>query len=86
MNLYSRSFIMSTSNPLVCILESNRLIKINFKDWFKNLKIILIFKKIEYILDQDPLALPSHPSADQKAAQDKWMDEDNQGSATHWLR
>ena len=68
---------MSAPNPLVCILESNRLTEINFKDWLKNLKIVLILKKIGYVLDQKPPAMPSHPSAEQKVAHEKWMDDDN---------
>ena len=45
---------MSALNPLAHILESNRLTKINFKDWLRNLKIVLISKNLGYILDQDP--------------------------------
>ena len=67
---------MSASNPLAYILEINRLTGINFKDWLKNLRIVLISKKIRYILDQHTPALPAHPTADQRAALDKWTEDD----------
>ena len=38
---------MSTSNPLALILETNHLTGTNFKDWLKNLKIVLTSEKIE---------------------------------------
>ena len=55
---------MSASNFLARIFESNRFIETNFKDWLRNLKIILISKKLGYVLDQDPPILPNHPSAE----------------------
>ena len=68
---------MSASNPLARILESNHLIRTNFKDQLKNFKIVLISEKIKFVLDQEPLVLPNRPSAKQKAAYDKQTDEDN---------
>ena len=68
---------MSALNPLACILESNHLIETNFKDWPRNLKIILILKKLRYILDQDPSVLSNYPNAEQRVAFDKWIDEDS---------
>ena len=67
---------MSTSNSLAHILETNRLIDINFKKWLKNLKIVLTFEKIGYVLDQDDSALLAHPMIEQRVALDKWMDDD----------
>ena len=69
---------MSALNPLAHILESNRLIEINFKDWLRNLKIVMISKNIGYVLDQDPPIMTSHPSAEQRAVHKKWMDDDHQ--------
>ena len=51
---------MSASNPLVRIFETNRLTDTNYKDWLKNLKIVLTFEKIGYVLNQDTPALPTH--------------------------
>ena len=66
---------MSVSNPLARIIETNRLIDINYKDWLKNLRIVLISEKIGYVFDQDAPVLPAHPTAEQRAALDKWMDD-----------
>ena len=50
---------MSSANPLACILDTNRLIGTNYKDWLQNLKIILSFEKLTHILDQDaPIVVP----------------------------
>ena len=67
---------MSASNPLARILETNRLIGINFKDWLRNLRIVLTSEKIGFALDQDALALPAHPTVEQRATLGKWTDDD----------
>ena len=67
---------MSASNPLAYILEINRLTDTNYKDWLKNLKIVLTSKKIGYVLDQDVPTLPARPTVEQRAALDKWTDDD----------
>ena len=68
---------MSALNPLACILESNHLTGINYKDWLRNLKIILTSEKLGHILDQKLLLLPNRLTAEQRAAYEKWMDEDS---------
>ena len=68
---------MSVSNPLAHILETNHLTDINYKDWLKNLKIILISKKLGHVLDQKSILLPNHPTAEQRVAFEKWIDEDS---------
>ena len=67
---------MSASNFLAKILETNRLTGLNFKDWLQNLKIILSFKKLVYVLDQDLHPLLVHLIADQRASHEKWLDDD----------
>ena len=62
---------MSTSNPLARIFETNHLTGTNYKDWLRNLRIILISKKLSHILDQDLVVLPNHPTAEQRAAFEK---------------
>ena len=59
---------MLVSNPLVRIFETNHLTDINFKDWHRNLRIVLTSEKIEYVLNQDAPALPTRPTAEQRAA------------------
>ena len=68
---------MSASNPLARILKINHLTSTNYKDWLRNLKIILTSKKLSHVLDQDPVVLPNHPTTEQRAAFEKWMDEDS---------
>ena len=68
---------MSTSNPLAKILDTHRLTGSNFKDWLRNYRIILGFKKLTHVLDQDPPAMPVRSTAEQRASLKKWMDDDN---------
>ena len=77
MNLLLLQLTMSASNPLVHILETNRLVGLNFKDWLRNIKIILSSEKLGYVLDQEPPVLPDHPNACQMIAYEKWMEDDN---------
>ena len=54
---------MRSSNPLAIILDQNRLIGPNFKDWLRNLKVILASEKILYVLEQSlPGPLPENAS------------------------
>ena len=62
---------MSASNPLARILETNCLTGTNYKDWLRNLKIVLASKKLGDVLDQEPLLLPSHPTTEQRIAYEK---------------
>ena len=68
---------MSASNPLTKILDTHRLTGPNFKDWLRNYKIILGFKKLTHVLDQDPPAMPACPTVEQRVSLKKWMDDDN---------
>ena len=68
---------MSASNPLTKILDTHRLTGPNFKDWLRNYRIILGSKKLTHVLDQDPLAMPARPTAEQRASLKKWIDDDN---------
>ena len=68
---------MSASNPLARIFESNHLIGTNYKDWLRNLRIVLTSEKLGHVLDQEPIVLPNHPTIEQSAAFEKWIDEDS---------
>ena len=50
---------------------------INYKDWLRNLRIVLTSEKLDHVLDQKPIVLPNHPTAEQRTAFEKWMDENN---------
>ena len=57
---------MKSSNPLSVILDQHRLTGPNFVDWLRNLKVILAFEKILYILNQKPPAtLPDEASQEE---------------------
>ena len=68
---------MLASNPLVRILETNHLTGTNYKDRLRNLRIVLISEKLDHVLDHKLIVLPNHPTAEQKATFEKWMDEDS---------
>ena len=46
---------MSMNMNLRSIIESNKLIRPNFLNWLRNIKIVLHFEKILYILDKAAL-------------------------------
>lgn len=68
---------MSASNPLTKILDTHRLTGPNFKDWLRNYRIVLGSEKLTHVLDQDPPTIPARPTAEQRAALEKWTDDDN---------
>ena len=69
---------MSALNFLAHILETNHLIDTNYKDWLKNLRIVLTSEKLGYVLDQKSIVLPNRPTTEQRAAYKKWTDENRQ--------
>ena len=54
---------MSLTNPLHGIMGANRLIGPNFNDWLRNLKILLKFECITYILEGDGIVEPELDSS-----------------------
>ena len=50
-------FIVSASNPLAWVLDINRLTNTEYIDWLTNLRIILNFRKLSYVLYQVILIL-----------------------------
>ena len=62
---------MLASNHLARIFETNHLTGTNYKDWLKNLRIVLTSKKLSHVLDQDPVVLQNHPITEQRAAFEK---------------
>ena len=53
------------------------MIETNYKDWLRNLRIVLTSEKLGHVLDQEPIVLPNHPTAEQRAIFEKWTDEDS---------
>ena len=45
---------MRQSNPLMIIFEQHKLTGPNFVDWLRNLKVVLAYEKILYVLTQSP--------------------------------
>ena len=41
------------------------------------MRIVLSFRKLTYVLDQKIFVLLTHPSIDQRAVFEKWIDNDN---------
>ncbi|XP_020082582.1 uncharacterized protein LOC109706190 [Ananas comosus] len=68
---------MAASNPLTKILDANRLTGPNFSDWLRNLRIILNSEKIAYILTTPAPELPADDNEEERAAYEKWIDDDN---------
>ena len=70
---------MRPSNPLSIILNNNRLTGPNFVDWLHNLKVVLAYEKILYVLTQSPPEpLPADVSQEERDMLQKWKDNDLQ--------
>ncbi|XP_020082355.1 uncharacterized protein LOC109705954 [Ananas comosus] len=67
---------MAVSNSLAKILDTNRLTGPNFTDWLRNLRIVLNSEKLVYVLDTEAPAVLENPTAEQRAARNKWTDDD----------
>ena len=66
---------MSLTNPLRGIMDVNRLTGPNFTDWLRNLKILLKFERIAYVLEGDDLVEPtSNASKDEIWEYIKWQE------------
>ena len=64
-NLYlSQEFI-----NLRYVLEKDKLTTSNFKDWSDNLRIVLSYKNIDYVLDQP---IPEEPSVHEHELLKRW--------------
>ena len=60
---------MRSSNLLAIILDQNMLTGPNFIDWLRNLKVVLAYEKILYVLEQIiPGPLPEHASQEEQEA------------------
>ncbi|XP_020112156.1 uncharacterized protein LOC109726774 [Ananas comosus] len=67
---------MAGSNLLAKILDTNCLIRPNFIDWLRNLRIVLNSEKLAYVLNIEALAVPENITAQQRVARNKWTDDD----------
>ena len=76
---------MRPSNPLSIILDNNGLMGPNFIDWQRNLKVVLAFEKILYVIEQSlPLTLPENSSPEEYEVLSKWKDDDMQARCIMW--
>ena len=67
---------MASSLSLRGILDVNKLTKLNYMDWLKNLRIILIQEKVSYILDSPtPDTTEKDASKEERATYKIWKDD-----------
>ena len=67
---------MSSTNPLRGIIDANRLTSPKFTNWLRNLKILLKFERIAYVLEGDGLVEPtSDASEDEVWEYQKWQED-----------
>nr|XP_011465765.1 PREDICTED: uncharacterized protein LOC105351880 [Fragaria vesca subsp. vesca] len=64
-----------SEHPITKILNENRLEGPNFNEWLRNLRIVLTFDKIAYVLQNAP---PHTPLAENGVAYQKHKDDDTQ--------
>lgn len=66
-----------TTNPVACILDGHKLLGFNYLDWLRNLKIVLDFEKLTYVLEHSPPAgVNDDATEEEKIALQKWRDDD----------
>ncbi|GAV65576.1 UBN2_3 domain-containing protein [Cephalotus follicularis] len=65
------------TNPLAVILEKNQLTGPNYVDWLQNIRIVLNFEDIDYVLEAPMPALPdADTSPEDHAIYKKWVADD----------
>ncbi|KAK9218281.1 hypothetical protein WN943_006918 [Citrus x changshan-huyou] len=65
------------NNPLARILENYRLTGPNYVDWFRNLRIVLNYERISYVLDTlKPNEISEGASEANRVTYQKWQDDD----------
>lgn len=68
---------MASTNSISSMLYTNRLTGINYRDWLRNLKIVLKYEKIAYVLDDPIPPIPEDGSPEEViSAYIKWVDDD----------
>ncbi|KAG6531274.1 hypothetical protein ZIOFF_005078 [Zingiber officinale] len=66
-----------TENPVACILDAHKLFGFNYLDWLRNLKIVLNFEKLTYVLEHSPPAgVNDDATEEEKITLQKWRDDD----------
>ena len=64
---------MLSTNPLCDIMDANHLTSSNFIDWVRNLKILLKYECIAYVLEGNgPIDPASDASEDEVCEYKKW--------------
>ncbi|KAL9443979.1 hypothetical protein AB3S75_017201 [Citrus x aurantiifolia] len=65
------------NNLLARILDNYRLTGPNYVGWFRNLRIVLNYEKISYVLNSpEPNILPEGASEAECVTYQKWQDDD----------
>jgi len=68
---------MALSNPIMRLLDKNTLTGPNFKDWLRNLKLVLGLEKILDVLEQHvPVSLPEGCSEEEWVIREEIRDQD----------
>ncbi|XP_074367021.1 uncharacterized protein LOC141707638 isoform X1 [Apium graveolens] len=71
-------FVMSSALSLWSILDAHKLTGPNFADWLRNLRIVLMVEKLEYVLDSPKSTEPaSDAHNDEHIVYRKWIDDAN---------
>ena len=67
---------MSSTNPLRGIMDVNHLTSPNFTNWLRNLKILLKFERIAYVLEGDGLVEPASDAFEDEVWEyQKWQED-----------
>ena len=67
---------MASSLSVRGILDVNKLIGSNYVDWLRNLRIILIQKKVTYVLDtRAPHSINENAFEEKRATYNMWNDD-----------
>ncbi|KZT75591.1 hypothetical protein F511_47383 [Dorcoceras hygrometricum] len=67
----------SIQNPLAAILDRNKFTGLNYQDWLRNLKIVLVSEKLLYMLEKSPpKEAPADISLEELTKLNQWWDDE----------
>ncbi|XP_031375640.1 uncharacterized protein LOC116190122 [Punica granatum] len=68
---------VKSMNPLLSILNDNRLTRSNFSDWLRNLNVVLNMEALGYILETQAVDPPGEDTSnDQLSTYELWSADD----------
>ena len=76
---------MSSNNHLCSIIDVNRLTGLNFTDWLRNVKTLLKYERIAYVLEEDgPVECALDACEDEVWKYQQWQEDSTMIQCYMW--